>query len=217
MPPTSPPILAALALTTLALLAAGLVLAIRRRRSRLVLDDEPPAAAPQEQQDVRVLRRQVDVLTQALREWEGLPPSPSPSPAGPPPPPDVVWRRDSCPTRAAAEFADLSRRLAAEGDLAGAVQAQWASDLQALGPHLGERGAALRDLVADLEGTDPRRVLLASREAALHLVDRAGGVRTLLGPTDHLTTVPARSGPAGSGPAGDGLRPEVLAVLGTQS
>jgi len=204
---------------------------VRRRRSGAA------TPAPRHRDDVRVLRRQVDVLTAALAEWESTPRSPAaPAPAAqahssapeasrptepaepapapaPEPAPVVLDRRDQCPTRAAGAFADLSRRLAAEGDLVGAVQAQWASDLQSVGPHLGERGAQLRDLIADLDGDDPRRTLLACREAALHLVDRAGGVRTLLGPTDHLTR-PVERGEDADPLPGDGvLRPALVAVL----
>lgn len=151
--------------------------------------------------EMRVLRRQVDVLTRTLAEWEQVrvaeppasPAQPAPDAAGaalPPAPPAAApapaagpVARPSLP---GAAYLDLSRRLAERGDLEGAVLAQWACDLEVLrGPLAGHEGD-LATAVAAVTGDDPVVVLRGCREAALALVAVAGPVRTLLAPLDHL-------------------------------
>ena len=161
--------------------------------------------------EMRVLRRQVDVLTRTLAEWDqvrlaeqpaqetaGPTPSPGPQPApaaGPVPRPSLPG----------AAYLDLSRRLAERGDLEGAVLAQWACDLEVLrGPLAGHEGD-LASAVAAVVGDDPVVVLRGCREAALALVAVAGPVRTLLAPLDHLAqaagTDPATRAPSAGFPA----------------
>lgn len=167
---------------------------------------EEPGTADQapDVREMRVLRRQVDVLTRTLAEWEQVrvaePPAPDAvaappvPPATPAPAPGPVAR----PSLPGAAYLDLSRRLAERGDLEGAVLAQWACDLEVLrGPLAGHEGE-LATAVAAVTGDDPVAVLRGCREAALALVAVAGPVRTLLAPLDHLLQAAAQ--PSGQQP-----------------
>ena len=184
----------------------------------------PPQA---DDPDVRVLRRQVDVLTRTLAEWdaeqraarpsEGLtdgrsdppavqhteqpsaadPSTPPPGSGGTVPPVSPVPPHVGPSTA----YAALSRELAAAGDATGAVLAQWAADLQVLRPALGAHGADLARAVSDVRLEEPVAALRACREAALGLVRTAGSVRALLAPLDHLGDLSDLSGVAH--PAGE--------------
>ena len=90
------------------------------------------------------------------------------------------------PTGPSTAYVALSRELAAAGDPAGAVLAQWAADLQVLRPALGAHGADLARAVSGVRHDEPLAALRACREAALGLVRTAGSVRALLAPLDHL-------------------------------
>ncbi|MGV3564947.1 MAG: hypothetical protein ACO1ON_16910 [Nocardioides sp.] len=149
--------------------------------------------------EMRVLRRQVDVLTRTLAEWEqvrvvepGQPPASTPPEAvAPTPTPPAPLGPVARPSLPGAAYLDLSRRLAERGDLDGAVLAQWACDLEVLrGPLAGHEGD-LATAVAAVSGDDPVVVLRGCREAALALVAVAGPVRTLLAPLDHLVQAAA--------------------------
>lgn len=205
------------------LLSTYLVFSVRRRRLAEVADledvDDLPAQA--DDRDVRVLKRQVDVLTRTLAEWDseqrlsapGVPrhaglldgdpsvrldpsaPSDRPVPGDPPTKPveqaapsapaaPTGW--PASPTGPSTAYAALSRELAAAGDPAGAVLAQWAADLQVLRPALGAHGADLARAVSGVRHDEPVAALRACREAALGLVRTAGSVRALLAPLDHL-------------------------------
>jgi len=144
--------------------------------------------------EMRVLRRQVDVLTRTLAEWDLVrlaeapePPATSPAEvAAPPATPPAHLGPVPRPSLPGAAYLDLSRRLAERGDLDGAVLAQWACDLEVLrGPLAGHEGD-LATAVAAVRGDDPVDVLRGCRETALALVAVAGPVRTLLAPLDHL-------------------------------
>ncbi|MEC9053088.1 MAG: hypothetical protein VX747_11540, partial [Actinomycetota bacterium] len=199
------------------LLSTYLVFSVRRRRLAEVADledvDDLPAQA--DDRDVRVLKRQVDVLTRTLAEWDseqrlsapGAPrhaglldgdpsvrldpsaPSDRPVPGDPPTGPveqaaPTGW--PASPTGLSTAYAALPRELAAAGDPAGAVLAQWAADLQVLRPALGAHGADLARAVSGVRHDEPVAALRACREAALGLVRTAGSVRALLAPLDHL-------------------------------
>ena len=205
------------------LLSTYLVFSVRRRRLAEVADledvDDLPVQA--DDRDVRVLKRQVDVLTRTLAEWDseqrlsapGAPrraglldgdpsvrldpsaPSDRPVPGDPPtgpveqaapsaPAAPTGW--PASPTGPSTAYAALSRELAAAGDPAGAVLAQWAADLQVLRPALGAHGADLARAVSGVRHDEPVAALRACREAALGLVRTAGSVRALLAPLDHL-------------------------------
>ena len=196
------------------LLSTYLVLSVRRRRLAEVRDLEDVGALPPQADDpdVRVLRRQVDVLTRTLAEWdaeqraarpsEGLtdgrsdppavqhteqpsaadPSTPPPGSGGTVPPVSPVPPHVGPSTA----YAALSRELAAAGDATGAVLAQWAADLQVLRPALGAHGAELARAVSGVRHDEPVAALRACREAALGLVRTAGSVRALLAPLDHL-------------------------------
>lgn len=169
---------------------------------------EPTADARQ----MRVLRRQVDVLTRTLAEWDqvrvaeaGEPPASTPPEAvAPTPTPPAPFGPVARPSLPGAAYLDLSRRLAERGDLDGAVLAQWACDLEVLrGPLAGHEGD-LATAVAAVDGDDPAVVLRGCREAALALVAVAGPVRTLLAPLDHLVQAaadPAKRVPSAGFPA----------------
>lgn len=153
-----------------------------------------PATADQapDVREMRVLRRQVDVLTRTLAEWEQVRGAEQPTPDAvaappfPPAPPAAAPGPVPRPSLPGAAYLDLSRRLAERGDLQGAVLAQWACDLEVLrGPLAGHEGD-LATAVAAVTGDDPVAVLRGCREAALALVAVAGPVRTLLAPLDHL-------------------------------
>lgn len=92
-------------------------------------------------------------------------------------------------------YAHLSRRLAATGDLSGAVLAQWASDLEVLRGPLGPRGPELADALHRVSGADPLGLLRACRETALALTATDGPVRALLAPLDHLAAAPLPPAP----------------------
>ena len=209
------------------LLSTYLVLSVRRRRLAEVADledvDDLPVQA--EDRDVRVLKRQVDVLTRTLAEWDSEQRVPAPrgpeqaysvdasvrldpsapsassdrpvpgdasgepveqatltAPSAPPAP--AGW--PAPPTGPSTAYVALSRELAAAGDPAGAVLAQWAADLQVLRPALGAHGADLARAVSGVRHDEPVAALRACREAALGLVRTAGSVRALLAPLDHL-------------------------------
>lgn len=211
------------------LLSTYLVLSVRRRRLAEVRDLEDVGALPPQADDpdVRVLRRQVDVLTRTLAEWdaeqraarpsEGLtdgrsdppavqhteqpsaadPSTPPPGSGGTVPPVSPVPPHVGPSTA----YAALSRELAAAGDATGAVLAQWAADLQVLRPALGAHGADLARAVSDVRLEEPVAALRACREAALGLVRTAGSVRALLAPLDHLGDLSDLSGVAD--PAGE--------------
>lgn len=209
------------------LLSTYLVLSVRRRRLAEVADledvDDLPVQA--EDRDVRVLKRQVDVLTRTLAEWDSEQRVPAPrgpdqaypldvdasvrldpsapsaaeppaeamapvvepvEPASPvaPAPAPAGW--PAPPTGPSTAYVALSRELAAAGDPAGAVLAQWAADLQVLRPALGAHGAELARAVSGVRHDEPVAALRACREAALGLVRTAGSVRALLAPLDHL-------------------------------
>lgn len=176
---------------------------------------EEPGTADQapDVREMRVLRRQVDVLTRTLAEWEQVrvaepsapPAQPAPEaaatpapPAPPAPAPAPAPGPVARPSLPGAAYLDLSRRLAERGDLEGAVLAQWACDLEVLrGPLAGHEGD-LATAVAAVTGDDPVAVLRGCREAALALVAVAGPVRTLLAPLDHLMQAAAQ--PSGQQP-----------------
>ncbi|WP_370038403.1 hypothetical protein [Nocardioides sp.] len=211
------------------LLSTYLVLSVRRRRLAEVADledvDDLPVQA--EDRDVRVLKRQVDVLTRTLAEWDSEQRVPAPrgpeqahpldvdpsvrldpsapsassdrpvpgdasgepveqatltAPSAPPAP--TGW--PAPPTGPSTAYVALSRELAAAGDPAGAVLAQWVADLQVLRPALGAHGAELARAVSGVRHDEPVAALRACREAALGLVRTAGSVRALLAPLDHL-------------------------------
>ncbi|WP_300576921.1 hypothetical protein [uncultured Nocardioides sp.] len=207
------------------LLSTYLVLSVRRRRLAEVADledvDDLPVQA--EDRDVRVLKRQVDVLTRTLAEWDSEQRVPAPrgpeqaysvdasvrldpsapsaaeppaeamapvvepvEPASPvaPAPAPAGW--PAPPTGPSTAYVALSRELAAAGDPAGAVLAQWVADLQVLRPALGAHGAELARAVSGVRHDEPVAALRACREAALGLVRTAGSVRALLAPLDHL-------------------------------
>ena len=215
------------------LLSTYLVFSVRRRRLAEVADledvDDLPAQA--DDRDVRVLKRQVDVLTRTLAEWDSeqrLPaprapqqaglldvdpsvrlgpsaPSDRPVPGDPPAEPveqaapsapvaPTGW--PASPTGPSTAYAALSRELAAAGDPAGAVLAQWAADLQVLRPALGAHGADLARAVSGVRHDEPVAALRACREAALGLVRTAGSVRALLAPLAHLADLGDLSGEA---------------------
>lgn len=215
------------------LLSTYLVLSVRRRRLAEVADledvDDLPVRA--DDRDVRVLKRQVDVLTRTLAEWDseqrlatpgapqqaGLldvdpsvrlgPSAPSDGPARVDPPAEPVEQAapsspaaptgwPASPTGPSTAYAALSRELAAAGDPAGAVLAQWAADLQVLRPALGAHGADLARAVSGVRHDEPVAALRACREAALGLVRTAGSVRALLAPLDHLADLGDLSGEA---------------------
>lgn len=168
-------------LTLLAVvISAVLVARTHQRRLAEIADvDELDAdtTAPDPDADARVLQRQVEVLTQTLSQWDTERRQPEPTP---PPAPVPV------PLGPSTSYVALSRDLAAVGDTAGAVMAQWAADLQVLRPALGDHGPELAGAVAAVRDEDPVQALRTCREAALGLVRQAGSVRALLAPLDHL-------------------------------
>lgn len=164
-------------------------------------DQGQPAPEPTpDVREMRVLRRQVDVLTRTLAEWEQVraeqpgpdtvAPQPAPTPGSAPQPAPAAGPvpRPSLP---GAAYLDLSRRLAERGDLDGAVLAQWACDLEVLRGPLAGHEVDLATAVAAVTGDDAVVVLRGCREAALALVAVAGPVRTLLAPLDHLVQAAA--------------------------
>lgn len=161
-------------------------------------DQGQPAPAPTtaepapDVREMRVLRRQVDVLTRTLAEWEQVRATEEPGPTAPSAPETAATPATPAPgpvprpSLPGAAYLDLSRRLAERGDLEGAVLAQWACDLEVLRGPLAAHEGDLATAVAAVEGDDPVAVLRGCREAALALVAVAGPVRTLLAPLDHL-------------------------------
>jgi hypothetical protein len=135
---------------------------------------EPRPPAPEVAPEVEALQRQVESLTRTLSEWDVMRQAPAPVVAEP-----VALG----PTTS---YAALSRDLAAAGDAAGAVLAQWVADLQVLRPALADHGPELARAVAAVREEDPVAALRTCREAALGLVRQAGPVRALLAPLDHL-------------------------------
>ena len=112
------------------------------------------------------------------------PPASRSTPTWSAPPAPTGW--PAPPTGPSTAYVALSRELAAAGDPAGAVLAQWAADLQVLRPALGAHGADLARAVSGVRHDEPVAALRACREAALGLVRTAGSVRALLAPLDHL-------------------------------
>lgn len=147
---------------------------------------EPPgpaaAAAPEVASEVEALQRQVESLTRTLSEWDVMRQAPAP-----------VEPVALGPTTS---WAALSRDLAAAGDAAGAVLAQWVADLQVLRPALADHGPELAGAVAAVRQEDPVAALRTCREAALGLVRQAGPVRALLAPLDHLAGLAPGAVPA---------------------
>lgn len=147
---------------------------------------EPPepvaAAAPQVASEVEALQRQVESLTRTLSEWDVMRQAPAPA--------------EPVALGPTTSYAALSRDLAAAGDAAGAVLAQWVADLQVLRPALADHGPELARAVAAVRQEDPVAALRTCREAALGLVRQAGPVRALLAPLDHLAGLAPGAVPA---------------------
>lgn len=102
----------------------------------------------------------------------------------------------------------LSHAFATAGRLHEAALAQWAADLQLVGPHLGHRAAELCSTLESLSPVDPQSALTAARAAISSLVDEGVPVLSLLGPTSHLArpaTATATATATGSGPMDDEL------------
>lgn len=184
---------------TLLAVAISAVLVLRTHQRRLAeipdLDEvEIEPVSTSLATDARVLQRQVEVLTQTLAQWDNERRQAAPEPVHSPPAPATVQapapETDTAQAPVmlgpATSFAALSRELAAAGDTAGAVLAQWTADLQVLRPALGEHGPELARAVAAVRTEHPVRALRTCREAALGLVRQAGSVRALLAPLDHL-------------------------------
>ncbi|MDP2774285.1 MAG: hypothetical protein Q8O61_12105 [Nocardioides sp.] len=163
-------------LTLLAVTLGVLLLTlVHRRRTQSIVEldllgDDPPGT-----EDVRVLRRQVAVLTSALGEWEA----------------EVAQVPDLRPfpyVHAVASWTSLSRDLAARGQVERSAMALWAADLHVLAPHLVEREAELVARLEELPTDTALNTLRRAREIALSLVaDAAGPVTAMLAPADHVS------------------------------
>ena len=178
-------------LTFLAVTLSVLLLTLvhRRRAERIVeldlLSDDPPGT-----EDVRVLRRHVAVLTSALGEWEAEAPEVAEVTA-------VADLRPFPHVHAVASWTDLSRELAARGEVERSAMALWAADLHVLAPHLVDREAELVARLEELPTDTALNTLRRAREIALSLVaDAAGPVTAMLAPADHVS----RPGTTGEAP-----------------
>ena len=182
-----------LTLIALAVSATLVVLTHRKRLAELAgvpdLEDlEPASPAPVEPAappappapaaaEVEALQRQVESLTRTLSEWDVMRQAPAPV---------THVATEPVALGPTTSYAALSRDLAAAGDAAGAVLAQWVADLQVLRPALADHGPELARAVAAVREEDPVAALRTCRESALGLVRQAGPVRALLAPLDHL-------------------------------
>jgi hypothetical protein len=258
LPPTTTPLLYVLLISNLVLLT----LLIRRRHREEALaraalaahealeaqeagpaaqgdadtDEQGPVEVDDRPEEVRLLKMQVDTLTEALHDSEASrgPVAPTYAPPTSPAPESVVdtvvepvaeAATDLAPEpvtpadlvdHTAHDYADLSRAFAGAGRLREAVLAQWAADLRVLAPLLAGREQALHDGLAGLAPADAASAITAARAVAAGLLTPGVEVTAVLADAGHLSDPAARTGaPVGSDVSADVLPDRVVRALET--
>lgn len=95
-------------------------------------------------------------------------------------------RPDQSPAPTTVGYAELSRRYAEEDRIRDAALAQWAADLQVIGPLLDHRASELPSTQAVVEVESHREAVTAARDLALQLVARASQAQAVFTSVQHL-------------------------------